>query len=424
LKTRLPPQFVIDVNGQKYIENLTFNDIFNHIKSKHWHTENNVCTPHSESLYDHLISAGILAYNKAVELNYNDRDKIKSCLVGLLHDIGKPGTQVIGKYSISFKGHGIVGAAMLDNFWSEEIEKNLCLSKKDWGDICTCTCVHMCGYFPEQTSVHHMFNFQILPNGVKNLLVPLRYADQLSIVPHNEKHKITKEIVDMKEKEFINNYLSKPNIEEYIICAKKNKSIVIQLLGTTCSGKTTFANKLINIIGSDKVIYISRDQCIVKIICNKYNFEYEFNPEMYQKCIKLFHIKTDLALVNKMMYDCCLNAIKENKIIIIDSVVNMYSGVVNILPELIKNSYKINLWFCRNKLITTDLDSFVKLYGYCNIFNPFRSDLNWSTLISHTEKRNKTDNYLYYQADISLTIGWNYCNEHVINHIINNIYKN
>ena len=346
LQIKIPPQFVITDGHQHYIENLTFNDIFKYIKSKHWHIENNSTTPHTESLYDHLITAANLSYDKATELGYNDSDKLKSYLSGLFHDIGKPGTQVIGKYNISFKGHAIVGSAMLDNFWSDNIEIELSLTKKDWGDICTCTCLHMCGYFPKQTSVNHMFNFQILPDSVKKLLVPLRYGDQLSIVHYN---KVTEEI-NSTEKEFIDNYLSEPNIEEYITITRKNKGIIIQLLGTSFSGKKTFAKKLIEIFGSDKIIYIYSNQ-------------------------------------NNIIADC-LNAINTGKIVIINILISQYLDIVKQLPEIIKNSYKINFWCFRNKLMYCDdildinLQEQIKLYGNCNIYNPFQNDLDWKKLIS------------------------------------------
>jgi putative nucleotidyltransferase with HDIG domain len=114
LNINLPKQFVIDCNEQKYIDNLKFQDIFDYIKSKNWHN----LSPHSETLYDHLINAGRLSYEKAVELGYNEKECVKGWLTGILHDIGKPGTSVIKSKNVSFKGHGIVGSAMLDNFWS------------------------------------------------------------------------------------------------------------------------------------------------------------------------------------------------------------------------------------------------------------------------------------------------------------------
>ena len=232
-----------------------------------------------------------------------------------------------------------------------------------------------------------MFNFQILPDSVKKLLVPLRYGDQLSIVHYN---KVTEEI-NSTEKEFIDNYLSEPNIEEYITITRKNKGIIIQLLGTSFSGKKTFAKKLIEIFGSDKIIYIYSNQ-------------------------------------NNIIADC-LNAINTGKIVIINILISQYLDIVKQLPEIIKNSYKINFWCFRNKLMYCDdildinLQEQIKLYGNCNIYNPFQNDLDWKKLISCTEERNSKTNYFYYKSDISLTIGWNYCIEHVINHIINYIIK-
>jgi len=392
LNIKLPSQFVIDCNEQKYIDNLKFQDIFDYIKSKNWHN----LSPHSETLYDHLINAGRLSYEKAVELGYNEKECVKGWLTGILHDIGKPGTSLIKSKNVSFKGHGIVGSAMLDNFWSENIQICFGINKEDWGDICTCTCVHMCGYFRDQKSIDHMFNFQILPKSVKKMLITLRYGDQLALVPHKwgTKFATTKEELDIKENEFIENYLCEPNIDEYLNITNKNKGIVIQLLGTSYSGKTSFVHKLKKKLGSEKILHISIDENIVKENYEDLNYK-------------------------------CLFGLKEGKIVIIDSLITMYSKVLYILPDIVKYSYKINIWFHRNKLFTENSISNIELHGNCNIFNPYRSDLNWSMLISKTENR-IIDNSHISKPDLSLTIGWNFCNEHVFDYlykIINYIYE-
>lgn len=438
LNIKLPQQFIIDENEQKYIDNLKFEDIFNNIKSKNWHNEGKQSTPHSESLYDHLINTAKLSYEKAVELGYSEKECVKSWLTGLLHDVGKPGTQLIKTQHISFKGHGIVGSAILDNFWSENISNCFEINKQDWGDICTCTCVHMCGYFHDQKSVDHMFNFKILPKSIKKLLIPLRYGDQLALIPHKwgPEFGITKEELDISENEFVENYLGEPNIDEYLNITKKNKGIVIQLLGTSCSGKTTFVKTLKNIFETDKIVHVSRDEHMVQVICEKYNIIYNFNRETYQKCIKLYYDggKKEQNIINKNMTEQCLYGLTEGKIVIIDSLITMYHTVLSVLPDPVKYAYKINIWFHRNKIITeTDsserlgisLTEQIKLYGNCNIFNPYRKDLNWSMLISQTENR-LIDNSQITKADISLTVGWNFCNEHIFNHmykIINDIYE-
>jgi len=432
LNITLPSQFVIDCNEQKYIDNLKFQDIFDYIKSKNWHNEGKHSTPHSESLYNHLIDSGKLSYEKAVDLGYSQKDCVKAWLTGLLHDIGKPGTQLIKTENISFKGHGIVGSAMLDNFWSENISNCFEINKHDWGDICTCTCVHMCGYFRDQKSVDHMFNFQILPKSVKKMLIPLRYGDQLSLIPHiwGPQFGTTKEELDISENEFIENYLCEPNIDEYLNITKKTKGIIIQLIGTSSSGKTTFVKKLKNIFETDKIVHVSRDNHMVKVICEKYNIINKFNKETYQKCIKLYYdgCKKEQNIINQSMYDQCLYGLTEGKIVIIDSLITMYPIVLCVLPDPIKYAYKINIWFHRNKIITERLDisltEQIKSYGNCNIFNPYRKDLNWAMLISQTENRSN-ENLQIAKADLSLTIGWNFCNEHVLNHlykIINKIY--
>ena len=108
LSIQLPTQYIIENNSQVE-KKLSWRDIFNIIKSKHWHKDGKFTCPHDESLYDHLCLCGKLSYEKALQLGYSEHDAIKVYFAGLLHDIGKPGTQkIIGKYT-SFKGHGLVG---------------------------------------------------------------------------------------------------------------------------------------------------------------------------------------------------------------------------------------------------------------------------------------------------------------------------
>lgn len=141
----VPTQFVVNESGQSLISNLTWQDIFNHIKSEHWHRCDKATCPHSESLYDHLLTCGNICYTKAVSLGYSMKECIKAFLTGLLHDIGKPGTRrVLGKHT-AFKGHGLVGGALLENFYTSELCDAFKFTKEDWADISTCADVQ-CNY--------------------------------------------------------------------------------------------------------------------------------------------------------------------------------------------------------------------------------------------------------------------------------------
>ena len=171
LDISLPTQYICNDSNQQIEVNYKWKDIFDIIKSKHWHNDGKLTCPHAESLYDHLLLCAELTYQKAESFGYSEHDCIKAYFSGLLHDLGKPGTQkVMGKY-LSFKGHAIVGGALIENFWNPEIEIIFGLTREDWGDISFIADVHMCTYFPDQTSDTHHFCSQILPYNVKKMLV-------------------------------------------------------------------------------------------------------------------------------------------------------------------------------------------------------------------------------------------------------------
>jgi hypothetical protein len=154
----IPNQFVVSESKQTIISNLIWQDIFDHIKSEHWHTCGKFTSPHSESLYDHLLSCANICYTKAQSLGYSDKECIKAYLTGLLHDIGKPGSRCMHGKHTSFKGHGLIGGGLIENFYSPELTDTFDLTSTDWADISTCADVHMCSYFPKQTSDMHKYS--------------------------------------------------------------------------------------------------------------------------------------------------------------------------------------------------------------------------------------------------------------------------
>jgi putative nucleotidyltransferase with HDIG domain len=293
LKIALPPQFVVDENDQKMIQNLTFNDIFEYIKSEHWHQTKKQSCPHSESLYDHLLSCADICYEKAIKECYTKKDCVKAYLTGLLHDIGKPGTRRLLRKHTSFKGHGLVGGAMLENFYSKELVNEFELSEEDWTDISTCADVHMCSYFPQRTSKLQLYSVNILPESIKRMLFVLREGDQLSMIPDKTYPKSLTDIIqDVKNGE---EQYRKTLFEEMSFSdLDKKKGILILIQGGSSCGKTTFANKLMSIFGNEICTYVNRDWYIVywTVKLNKDIGENEekfsITPSLYQRCYQKY----------------------------------------------------------------------------------------------------------------------------------------
>jgi len=432
----IPQILIIKENTQKTIS-CTWQTIFDHINSKHWHTEGNKICPHSESLYDHLLSVGNISYSHAKNIGYNEHDCIKAFLTGLLHDIGKPGTMTfMGKY-VAFKGHGLNGGAMIENFWSSEIEDKLGMTSSDWGDISTCADVHMCGYFPSQKTDDHKFSLNILPSSVKSMLIPLRRGDQLGLVPYPDGTPIQTILdeLDSSEENFVNCLMQDMDISDYISSTNKTKGILIQVQGGSADGKTTFANKLKNYFG-DKAVYLNRDFFMV----NRSRHEMrlppitmeEITPNIYTAAYDAY-IASDkkwASLINKDIFNGVLVGLHSGKIVITDSMITMFDkAVTTVIPDIALSAYKINFWLHRNIEVTVsetenrlgmDLDTQLKAHGNIDIYTPLREGINWNNLISCTEKSDMTGQ-LPYQAHLSISVGWTGIKEHIISHLCNKI---
>lgn len=446
LSIQLPTQYIIENNSQVE-KKLSWRDIFNIIKSKHWHKDGKFTCPHDESLYDHLCLCGKLSYEKALQLGYSEQDAIKVYFAGLLHDIGKPGTQkIIGKYT-SFKGHGLVGGGLIENFWSDEIEKTFGLTREDWGDISMLADVHMCGYFPDQQSDTHKFCFQILPYNIKKLLVCVRHGDLCSMTPSAD-YKQTKEDIfnhtTKTEQDFVDMLYLEPKYDEYLKTNKLGQGILIQMCGSSSCGKSYIANKIsthLNSIGV-KTIIVNRDKYMVKssmnMMGNRFNITDEISPELYNKCYNFYLSKNKsyAGKINESMRDDITEGLQQGWIVILDTMMTMYSAPVqNVLPENVKEAFKINIWVHRNDLITEDeslnrlgmsLKQQIEVYeGSSNVMNCFRENIFWTDLISLTEKKDLNDVKIN-QSHLSFSFGKTGIKNHILNHmfnIIQNIYN-
>lgn len=437
-------QLVIENKEQKYI-NITWKDFFDIIKSEHWHKTDKCSCPHDEPLYDHLVNCGKLSYEKAKLLNYNEHDCKKAYLAGLLHDIGKPGTRKTFGKLMSFKGHALVGGALIENFWSDELQSKLLLSKNDWSDISTLADVHMCGYFPDQCSDAHKVCFQMLSDSVKKLLICVRYGDVLSMEPVSRfkqtKEEIRNELMET-ENDFINNINSELNLVNFLQSNNLDKGVLIQMCGTSSSGKT-YLSKYISDSLIDKnvnVKVITRDDYIIKWaykFMGKKVSDKDPYPKIYQEAIKHYH-STDKIYANRInenIKNDINQYLQQGYIVIVDSLMTMYhKTIASILPESVKNAFKINLWIHRNTMILEDesinrlgasLSEQIELYQASNsILNPFRH-LDWDNLISITEKKDITDVSIN-QAHISLSIGRNQIKYKELNNLLihlKNIYE-
>lgn len=417
----VPNQFVVQESEQTVISNLTWQNIFDHIKSEHWHQCGKFTCPHSESLYDHLLTCGNICYTKAQSLGYSEKECVKAYLTGLLHDIGKPGSRrILGKYT-AFKGHGLIGGALIENFYTSELCDAFDLNKEDWADISTCADVHMCSYFPQQTSIMHKYSVNILPDSIKKMLFVLRTGDQLAMTPSSDDFRVD---IEPGDADYFNTLFSE-------ISFPKNKGILIIVQGGSSSGKSSFSHNLINYFGKDKSIYVNRDWYMVHWTLKMTNSTFdEINPTLYQSCYKKYidSGKKWAPQINNHMMNDIHEGLQQGKIVIVDTLATMFDAIEGIIPSIANDSYRISFWLHRNQLITEnetknrlgmELSAQLSAHGDTTLYNPYNKHINWIKMISATEGEEKEENP--FKAHLSISVGWTGIKQNIINHLSDKI---
>ena len=435
MKISVPPQFVVtklEQNMDSTFKN--WGDVFGLIGSKHWHTEGSYTCPHTESLLDHLKECGQICLTYAIKLGYSPLECKKAYFAGLLHDIGKPGTQTKTSKYLAFKGHGIVGGALIEALFSPELTEKFGLSLEDWGDISGAADVHMCSYFGNQTSPIHKQSACILPDGIKNLLSVLSIGDQLAMVPSKSFSKTKEEVFEhvmSSHEEYVKTLKSPFNPE----LLNKKQGVLVFIQGNSSSGKTSLALKLLEIFG-DKAIWSNRDFHMVrqtmKYAGKKPIESYkEMTVELYQKCYTEY-INSKKAWASQINNSMCREigeALQLGKIVFVDTLAAMYDSVVSILPDNAIHAYRMAFWVHRNQKITEaetagrlgmSLPLQLSIHGEKSLLNPLPPKVNWFNMTSATESGVTEKGDLKeepYQAHLSISIGWTGAKTHIVNQL-------
>lgn len=269
----LPDNYKIE-NGIQSCERLTWGAVFDRIKSEHFHTTKSFTCPHAESLYDHLINAGLYAYKASSDYNKSEHFRIKALFCALLHDIGKVSTRTTYGTHTAFKGHSLVGGAMIRCSFTPRLTEEFGLTRDDWEDIAMCADCHMCGYFADSSLDHSSLNiqtFQLQPAGVRELLPVLRKADHFGKEPHTEdreEHEREGAELLITHSSFANRINSPLDVGQFIkTISPVLNGVMVILQGLSASGKTTIGRQLLTLVPNS--ILISRDDVITAVACRR-----------------------------------------------------------------------------------------------------------------------------------------------------------
>jgi hypothetical protein len=376
----------------------TWGDVFAFLQSAHFHAEAGRTTPHAESLWDHLVRCGEQSYAKAVALGYTAHEAKKAYFAGFLHDLGKPACLTRSRTHLAFKGHGLVGGAILENAWTPQLGAALQFSSEDWADISTLADVHMCGYFPHQTTHQHAVGFQILPATVKRLLPCLRWGDMAAMESTDPTLFPSDPAPD--EARFMATLLESLDIQR--IAKEHPRGILIQLCGASGTGKTTLATWLKEQFGNRNCIahIITRDFYTVQETMRQLGTPWDglVTPAIYREAYA-HYVSTNKAYaseINSAMKRDIQTALQQGHIVILDTLMNMYPQTLkSILPECVAQAFQLNLWVHRNTVFTEEetkgrlgmtLAEQLEIHGETGAhWNPFLKRLQWAGLVSSTE---------------------------------------
>lgn len=361
----LPNTFTVTKDGIKIHENQTYNTFFDLIKSKHWHTMQcgkKVCTsPHSESLWDHLFECGSQMFALAKLVGYNP---VKAFFGGFFHDCGKPGAHVFAGPYNGFKGHGLVGGALIsDDLFSQELLDMFGLTVVDWADISTAADIHMCGFFQSVSTAldgRHMQAFRLQREAVRELLVLLRVGDNLSMLVHEEKvEEHTKSLSDFVDRqfEFTKSISQAMGLGEYMRILKQNYGMLVKFQGGSGCGKTSERQKLVDgavAAGVDPkdIVEVERDEVAMRIIQKMRNLPVtpwsEMTDEIYNENIQ-WHNDNDKPFsqhINAEILRMVTEGLLSGKLVLVDTLVTLFPMQISgILPEdVLAETFVMDLW--------------------------------------------------------------------------------
>jgi hypothetical protein len=394
----------------------SFGNMLQQLSEKHYHTSDDgkyTCKYHPESLITHLFSAMTFSYVNVPE-DYTEQEKFVCCITALLHDIGKVSCAGIvtieheKQYFTKFPFHGEMGSMILQRAYNNNFSEFL--SKTEYETMCRAVCVHMCGYHnTDATDEQTQYKWNLLAlevNDVKRILHPLSLADTYAAYGNSEDD--IQKIVDSRYS-FVNTIMQNITLSLTFLSNLLIGGAIIQIKGTSGSGKSTLVSQLVSFFGSDKVMVIDRDDVMTRVVADSQNETYlgKASGELYARFQGIYIDNKLGTQVNAKMTQMITEGISLNKIVIIDTVMNLYPAMDRfVFPEIAKNVFKIaihcvrNMGFahteCHSRLGIT-LDKQIELSSDRDLFSCLPSSVvkgqnnDMSALRLHTSLSSKRD---------------------------------
>lgn len=421
----------VEENAQE-IKEVTWKDIWDIIRSEHWHNTAKASCPHDESLFEHLCRCGELCYEKAVA---EERENPKIYFyTGLLHDLGKPGTRIIRGKRTSFKGHALVGGSLIQHLWSPKLGDALDLTADDWASISTATDVHMCGYFADMCLPLHLDCFRLLSFPVRRLIQILRYGDILALTPRpgEDRAEEMQKTIDTHDWFQLQTTVPILNVSEKY---GFDNGVLIQIQGQSGSGKSTLRSYIKNYLNGISVVEVVRDDIMVETVLKDrgQNIVTDYGAELYKECYDYYQEKRDILSkrVNLEMMTRIREGLLQGYVVITDTLATAYEKPAKaILPvKELEHAFKISFWTSRgpelfiaeNSRHGMSVETQVKVHGKRALLNPLTNLEDFGAVTSVTEVKQVDMKQSWIRPHLSLTTNWNGIKRREINNVLEHV---
>ena len=371
-------------------------------------TETVKCKYHQESLLSHSILA-MLKCIEVMPIGHSLEFKTRVAITALFHDIGKIECHRIHKNGITYAFHGECGAAILQLLWSPNFKEFF--TEKEWSNSCTAIKLHMCGYhckdYDDKETIQKMNLLREAPIEVKEILHWLMYGDECGKV--SECTSTVEEVIGLM-------YLFKKAIEpEFdIFNVFDHCGTLIKLCGSSCTGKSYTANLIKNYLidnglNENMVIHIDRDHIMSNVVLRHMNLPPLLTKPHSSQYLDLYTYYKQHNLreqvdneVRKLIENNC------NKVVILDTVMNRFKSIDNVLPNIAANMFRINVYLYNDVPLTQidadrlgcSLEKQLSLYGNRTLTHCLGNDYiclnNMTALTTGTMKEHISKPHLCY----------------------------
>lgn len=407
----------VNQNGQQMLS-LTFGDLLLEMSNDHYHSKNDcTCKYHEESLIEHSIYA-MLKCIEIMPLSMNLMDRTRIAIVALFHDIGKINTCITIKKKdagiIAFPFHGEYGCGIMMKMWTVN---NPFFNYHQWSTLCRTISVHMCGYHSTDYTDHNtQYKMKLLHfenDDVKETLHWLCYGDKSGkISPY-----VDENVIDIL-KQFKTNVMDTFKLNTFYTNMGYT-GFLIKLCGRSGVGKSTFATTLINTfltngVERKQIVYIERDlvMCNTSLAHQKKDLLLEKpNSALYNECYKYYKEHKLQESVNNTIRNAITHS--KNKIVIVDTLMNLYTSANQIYSSCCKSMFRININVIRNAIVDEQtcsrmdisLDEQLLLMGEVTATQWLPKDVNLYNLTATTT--NKIVGTHIIQPHMCFQVAWN-----------------